>query len=305
MVNPIEIEGFRTILVDDGFSSLESISFRAIPKKKEYDLLQQIPHKGFYTLDVHVDDLSFKIQQEIRLANLTIKDVESGAYPIARFQNAFTEQLSEQDYLRYLQLLLAEHSSAPDVLDYFEYLHDTDVQSESLGWYCLLSTQNPNLVQIPSITALWKGVYNLLNGNCKLALKYFDDEKESNVLHGCYQICWMLEGISGNEGYWKTPYQNKNCGILGTIHRVLTTLSEWYKPAPSGSNRSRGTVRIEDLGLSVRSYNCLKRAGIRTTDDLTAKSLQDLMRVRNLGRKSREEVIRKLKEAGFSIKNEA
>ena len=79
----------------------------------------------------------------------------------------------------------------------------------------------------------------------------------------------------------------------------------WYKPAPSGSNRSRGTVRIEDLGLSVRSYNCLKRAGIRTTDDLTAKSLQDLMRVRNLGRKSREEVIRKLKEAGFSIKGEA
>ena len=78
----------------------------------------------------------------------------------------------------------------------------------------------------------------------------------------------------------------------------------WYKPATSGSNRSHGTVRIEELGLSVRSYNCLKRAGIRTTDDLTAKSLQDLMRVRNLSRKSREEVIRKLKEAGFSIKSD-
>lgn len=221
-----------SLLVDDGFSSPENISFRTIPKKKEYDLLQQIPHRGFYTLDVHVDDLSFKIQQEIRLANLTIKDVESDAYPIARFQNAFTEQLSEQDYLRYLQLLLAGHSSAQDVLDYFEYLHDTDVQSESLGWYCLLATQNPDFVQIPSITALWKGVYNLLNGNYKLALKYFDDEKESNVLHGCYQICWMLEGISGNEGYWKTPYQNKDCGILGKIHRVLTALSEYTVKNP-------------------------------------------------------------------------
>ena len=98
-----------------------------------------------------------------------------------------------------------------------------------------------------------------------------------------------------------------------TAHKEKTSFAKreanferfgWYKPAPSGSNRSHGTVRIEELGLSVRSYNCLKRAGIRTTDDLTAKSLQDLMRVRNLGRKSREEVIQKLKEAGFSIKDE-
>ena len=98
-----------------------------------------------------------------------------------------------------------------------------------------------------------------------------------------------------------------------TAHKEKTSFSKreanferfgWYKPATSGNSRSQGTVRIEELGLSVRSYNCLKRAGIRTTDNLTAKSLQDLMRVRNLGRKSREEVIRKLKEAGFSIKDE-
>jgi DNA-directed RNA polymerase subunit alpha len=48
----------------------------------------------------------------------------------------------------------------------------------------------------------------------------------------------------------------------------------------------------------------LKRAGIRTIDDLASKSYQDLMRVRNLGKKNCEEVIRKLKEAGFSIKDE-
>lgn len=78
----------------------------------------------------------------------------------------------------------------------------------------------------------------------------------------------------------------------------------WYKPANSGTISPRKTVKIENLGLSVRSYNCLKRAGIRTTDDLTAKSLQDLMRVRNLGRKSREEVIEKLKAAGFSLKDD-
>jgi len=48
----------------------------------------------------------------------------------------------------------------------------------------------------------------------------------------------------------------------------------------------------------------LKRAGIRRTDDPASKSYQDLMRVRNLGKKNCEEVIRKLKEAGFLIKDE-
>ena len=77
----------------------------------------------------------------------------------------------------------------------------------------------------------------------------------------------------------------------------------WYKPATHRHNSSHDAIRIEELGLSVRSYNCLKRAGIRTTDDLKAKSPEELMRVRNLGKKNCEEVIRKLKEAGFSIKD--
>ena len=51
---------------------------------------------------------------------------------------------------------------------------------------------------------------------------------------------------------------------------------------------------IEELDLSVRSYNCLKRAGINTVQDLTTRSETDMMKVRNLGRKSLEEVIAKL-----------
>ena len=51
---------------------------------------------------------------------------------------------------------------------------------------------------------------------------------------------------------------------------------------------------IEELDLSVRSYNCLKRAGINTVQDLTTRSESDMMKVRNLGRKSLEEVIAKL-----------
>ena len=58
---------------------------------------------------------------------------------------------------------------------------------------------------------------------------------------------------------------------------------------------------IEELDLSVRSYNCLKRAGIKTVQDLTNRSENDMMKVRNLGRKSLEEVIAKLDSMGLAL----
>ena len=63
-------------------------------------------------------------------------------------------------------------------------------------------------------------------------------------------------------------------------------------------------MTIEDLDLSVRSYNCLKRAGINTVEDLVNKSEEDMMKVRNLGRKSLEEVINKLDSLGLHLKKE-
>ena len=59
-------------------------------------------------------------------------------------------------------------------------------------------------------------------------------------------------------------------------------------------------MSIDELELSVRSYNCLKRAGINTVEELTNKTPDDMMKVRNLGRKSLDEVYAKLKELGFS-----
>ena len=61
---------------------------------------------------------------------------------------------------------------------------------------------------------------------------------------------------------------------------------------------------IEELDLSVRSYNCLKRAGINTVQDLTTRSENDMMKVRNLGRKSLEEVIAKLDAMGLALAND-
>ena len=60
-------------------------------------------------------------------------------------------------------------------------------------------------------------------------------------------------------------------------------------------------LSIEELDLSVRSYNCLKRAGINSVEDLANKTEEDMMKVRNLGRKSLEEVLNKMQELGLEL----
>ena len=61
-------------------------------------------------------------------------------------------------------------------------------------------------------------------------------------------------------------------------------------------------MSVEDLDLSVRSYNCLKRANIHTVDDLTRRTEDDMLKVRNLGKKSLEEVVKKLEDLGLGLK---
>jgi len=63
-------------------------------------------------------------------------------------------------------------------------------------------------------------------------------------------------------------------------------------------------MTIEELDLSVRSYNCLKRAGINTVEELIQRNEEDMMKVRNLGKKSLEEVINKLHELGLSLRKD-
>lgn len=63
-------------------------------------------------------------------------------------------------------------------------------------------------------------------------------------------------------------------------------------------------MTIEELDLSVRSYNCLKRAGINTVEELIQRNEEDMMKVRNLGKKSLEEVINKLDELGLSLRKD-
>ena len=61
---------------------------------------------------------------------------------------------------------------------------------------------------------------------------------------------------------------------------------------------------IDDLDFSVRAYNCLKRAGVNTLGDLTSKSELEMMKIRNLGKKSLKEVIDKIKEMGLKFRED-
>ena len=88
-------------------------------------------------------------------------------------------------------------------------------------------------------------------------------------------------------------------GINDDVMNISSVLKENGPEAPV-----KGTqTMIEDLDLSVRSYNCLKRAGIQTVDELTQKTEDEMMRVRNLGKKSLKEVKEKLEELGMDFKS--
>ena len=79
------------------------------------------------------------------------------------------------------------------------------------------------------------------------------------------------------------------------------TNEEYISDEPNDGKNKIMEMSIEDLDLSVRSYNCLKRAGIYTVAELVMKSEEDMMKVRNLGRKSLEEVKKKLYELGLGL----
>lgn len=106
-----------------------------------------------------------------------------------------------------------------------------------------------------------------------------------------------------------TPYEALSLGakILNEHLKLFIDLSDNTRNAEIMVEKEETKkekvleTTIEELDLSVRSYNCLKRAGINTVEDLIAKTAEDMMKVRNLGRKSLEEVIQKLEGLELSL----
>ncbi len=106
-----------------------------------------------------------------------------------------------------------------------------------------------------------------------------------------------------------TPYEALSLGakILNEHLKLFIDLSDNARNAEIMVEKEETKkekvleMTIEELDLSVRSYNCLKRAGINTVEDLIARTEEDMMKVRNLGRKSLEEVVQKLEALGLSL----
>ena len=95
----------------------------------------------------------------------------------------------------------------------------------------------------------------------------------------------------------------EHLGLFTDLTEVAKT-AEVMKEAEQASDERMLDRTIEEMDLSVRSYNCLKRAGINTVLDLTEKTEPEMMKVRNLGRKSLEEVKIKLADLGLSLKKD-
>ena len=83
----------------------------------------------------------------------------------------------------------------------------------------------------------------------------------------------------------------------------IDDVAEIIRPCGLYKTKAKSIVEmtIEELDLSVRSFNCLKRAGINTVEDLISKSEEEMMKVRNLGKKSFDEVKEKLQSLGFDL----
>ncbi len=90
--------------------------------------------------------------------------------------------------------------------------------------------------------------------------------------------------------------------IFTTVQDSVVEMESAIKDSKNEVVTKGQLMMIEDLDLSVRSYNCLKRAGIQTVDELTQKTEDEMMRVRNLGKKSLKEVKDKIYELGLSFK---
>lgn len=91
--------------------------------------------------------------------------------------------------------------------------------------------------------------------------------------------------------------------IIADINDDVVAMEDVIKEGGQEAPNKGQQMMIEDLDLSVRSYNCLKRAGIQTVDELTQKTEEEMMRVRNLGKKSLKEVKEKLIELGLGFKS--
>ena len=114
---------------------------------------------------------------------------------------------------------------------------------------------------------------------------------------------WTTESIKAtNAVSLASKFLIDHFSVISHINETIAAKNYMYEPEEKTANKKL-EKKIEELDLSVRSYNCLKRAGINTVGELAQKTSEEMMRVRNLGRKSLKEVIQKLHEIGLDLRH--
>lgn len=113
---------------------------------------------------------------------------------------------------------------------------------------------------------------------------------------------WTNKGITPADAVsLASKFLIQHFEVVSQLNEFVNEQDYMYEREEKVTNKKL-EKKIEELDLSVRSYNCLKRAGIHTVGELTQKTEEDMMRVRNLGRKSLKEVVTKLREIGLDLR---
>ena len=113
---------------------------------------------------------------------------------------------------------------------------------------------------------------------------------------------WTNRSITpANAASLASKFLIEHFNVIAGLNELVIEQDYMYEREEKVSNKKL-EKKIEELDLSVRSYNCLKRAGINTVGELAQKTEEEMMRVRNLGRKSLKEVVQKLREIGLDLR---
>lgn len=113
---------------------------------------------------------------------------------------------------------------------------------------------------------------------------------------------WTNAGITPPDAVsLASKFLMQHFAVTSELNTLINEQDYMYEREEKVANKKL-EKKIEELDLSVRSYNCLKRAGINTVGELSQKTEEEMMRVRNLGRKSLKEVVTKLREIGLDLR---
>ena len=223
-----------------------------------------------------------------------------------------------------LQIGMAtRHDDGDKILHTLVYYHfGLDVKQ-----FALLGSHKPSQEQTVALRLLVVGIVAHVKQNVGIGSEKLDDDANDRIAHlrvvgrGLAAAVRQVEPVGGQTA--KGWLGIERYGVINAEEAVslaAKVLTEHLNLFVNLSDKASSAevmvekddkgkekileMTIEDLDLSVRSFNCLKRAGINTVEDLINKSEEDMMKVRNLGRKSLEEVVQKLNSLGFSLQKE-